>query len=129
MTVLMIGYEGLRVLAFDLVSFVVQLVVGTIILAPVLWLAGRALVGKDKAKFTDAVWIVVLGIIVGTVFGVLNLGLVGLVVQLILWLYLVKHFFDCGWLMAFVIAIVAVVIFAVIAVILGIIGFALITFI
>ena len=119
----------MRVLAFDLVSFVVQLVVGTIILAPVLWLAGRALVGKDKAKLTDAVWIVVLGIIVGSIFGALNLGLVGLVIQLILWLYLIKHFFDCGWLMAFVIAIVAVIIFAVIAVILGIIGFALITFI
>lgn len=107
----------------------IQLVVSTIILAPVLWLAGRALVGKDKAKFTDAVWIVVLGIVIGTILGALNLGLLGLIIQLILWLYLIKHFFDCGWLMAFVIAIVAVIIFAVIAIILGIIGFALITFI
>jgi hypothetical protein len=112
-----------------LVAFVIQLVVATIVLAPVLWLAGRALVGKDKAKFTDAVWIVVLGIVIGTVFGALNLGLIGLIIQLILWLYLIKHFFDCGWLMAFVIAIVAVVIFAVIAIILGLIGFAVITFI
>jgi hypothetical protein len=41
----------------------------------------------------------------------------------------VKHFFDCGWLKALVIAIVAIIIFALIAVILGLIGFALITWI
>lgn len=116
-------------MAFDLVAFVIHLVVATIVLAPVLWLAGRALVGKDKAKFTDAIWIVVLGVIVGAIFGVLNFGWVGAIVQLILWLYLIKHFFDCGWLIAFVIAIVAVIIVVILAVILGLIGFALITFI
>jgi hypothetical protein len=41
----------------------------------------------------------------------------------------VKHFFDCGWLKALVIAIVAIIIFALIAIILGLIGFALITWI
>ena len=39
----------------DLVGLLVQIVVGIIVLAPVLWLAGRALVGKEKAKFLDAV--------------------------------------------------------------------------
>jgi len=29
----------------------IQIVVGTVIIAPVLWLAGRALVGREKAKF------------------------------------------------------------------------------
>lgn len=42
----------------DLVALLIQIVVSTVILAPVLWLAGRALVGKEKAKFLDAVWIV-----------------------------------------------------------------------
>jgi hypothetical protein len=47
----------------------------------------------------------------------------------VIWLYLVKHFFDCGWLKALVIAIVTIIIFALIAIILGLIGFALITWI
>ena len=39
----------------------IQIVVNIVILAPVLWIAGRLFVGKDKAKFMDALWIVVLG--------------------------------------------------------------------
>ena len=118
-------------MAFDLIAFAIHVVVSTIILSPVLWLSGRALVGKDKAKFTDAVWIVVIGIVIGAIFGALVPfgGIIGSIIQLIIWLYLVKHFFDCGWLKALVIAIVAIIIFAIIAIILGLIGFALITFI
>lgn len=116
-------------MAFNLVAFVVNLVVTTIVLAPVLWFVGRIFVGKDKAKFTDAIWIVGLGIIVGAFFGVLNLAIAGSIVQLILWLYLIKHFFDCGWLKALLIAIIAVVVFVMLAVILAVIGYALVTFI
>jgi hypothetical protein len=46
---------------------------------------------------------------------------IGLVIMFIVWLALIKHFFDCGWLKALVIAVVAVVIFAIIIAILGII--------
>jgi hypothetical protein len=38
----------------DLVALLIQIVVSTIILAPVLWLAGRALVGKEKAIIKQA---------------------------------------------------------------------------
>jgi hypothetical protein len=110
----------------DLIALLIQIVVGTIIIAPVLWLAGRALVGKEKAKFLDAVWIVLLGTVIGAVVGAFVGGLVGglvaAVVMFIVWLALIKHFFDCGWLMAFAIAIIAVIIFVVIGVILAIIG-------
>jgi hypothetical protein len=44
--------------------------------------------------------------------------------MLIVWLALIKHFFDCGWLKALLIAIVAVVIFIVIVIVLAILGFA-----
>ncbi|MCJ7634755.1 hypothetical protein MUP77_20485, partial [Candidatus Bathyarchaeota archaeon] len=83
-------------MAFNLVALIINLIISTIILAPVLWLAGRALVGKQKAKFTDAIIIVVIGIVVGAIFGALvpNGGIIGLIIQLIIWLYLVKHFFD-----------------------------------
>ena len=105
----------------DLVALLIQIIVGTVILAPVLWLAGRALVGKEKAKFLDAVWIILLGTVIGAVVNALIGGLVAAVILFIVWLALIKHFFDCGWLMAFAIAIIAVIIFVVIAVILGVI--------
>jgi hypothetical protein len=112
----------------DLIALLIQIVVGTVIIAPVLWLAGRALVGKEKAKFLDAVWIVLLGTVIGAVVGALVGGFGGLVaavIMFIIWLALIKHFFDCGWLMAFAIAIIAVIIFVVIVAILAVIGIGL----
>jgi hypothetical protein len=46
---------------------------------------------------------------------------------LIIWLALVKHFFDCGWLKALTITIVAVLIFIAIAVVLALIGIAIVS--
>ena len=105
----------------DLVALLIQIVVGTIIIAPILWLAGRALVGKEKAKFLDAIWIVLLGTIIGAVVGAFGYGLVAAVIMFVVWLALIKHFFDCGWLMALAIAIIAVIIFLVVSVVLGIV--------
>jgi hypothetical protein len=51
----------------NLMALVVNIIVNVIVLSPVLWIAGRLLVGKDKAKFTDALWIVVLGTVIGAV--------------------------------------------------------------
>jgi hypothetical protein len=106
----------------DLVALLIQIVVGVIVVSPVLWLVGRALVGKDKAKFTDAIWIVVLGTVIGAVVGFFVGSLISAVIMFVVWLALIKHFFDCGWLKAFLIAVVAVIIFIVIVAILAIIG-------
>jgi len=106
----------------DLVALLIQIVVGIIVVAPILWLVGRALVGKEKAKFTDAIWIVVLGTIIGAVVGVFVGSLIAAVIMFVVWLALIKHFFDCGWLKAFVIAVIAVIIFIIIVAILAIIG-------
>jgi hypothetical protein len=114
--------EGQMIGEIDLIGLLIQIVVSIIVLAPVLWLAGRALVGKEKAKFLDAVWIVALGTIIGAVVGALIGGLIAAVIMFIVWLALIKHFFDCGWLMAFVIAIIAVIIFIIIVAILAFIG-------
>jgi hypothetical protein len=116
----------------DLVALLIQIVVGTIIIAPILWLAGRALVGKEKAKFTDAIWIVLLGIVIGAVVGALIGGLGGLiaaVIMFVIWLALIKHFFDCGWIMALAIAIIAVIFFVVIVAVLAFIGIGVLAFI
>ena len=109
-------------MAFNLDILLIQIVVNIIIIAPVLWLAGRILVGSNKAKFVDAVWIVVLGTVISTVFNSLFSGIIASVILFIILLGLVKHFFDCGWMKAFAISIVAVIIFAVIIALLALIG-------
>ncbi len=114
-----------RLVEMDLVALLIQIVVGTVLVAPALWLAGRGLVGREKAKFLDAVWIVLLGTVIGAVVGALVGGLIAAVIMLIVWLALIKHFFDCGWLMAFAIAIIAVIIFMVIVAILTLVGIGL----
>jgi hypothetical protein len=106
-----------------LINLIINVIVPTIILSPVLWLAGRALVGKEKAKFTDAVWIIFTGTLFGSIFSAIFIGIIASIIQLIVWLALVKHFFDCGWLMALAISILAVIVFIAIAIILGLIGF------
>jgi len=110
----------------DIVGLLISIVVAIIIVAPILWLVGRALVGKQKAKFTDAIWIVVLGVVIGAIVGIFVGGLIAAVIMFIIWLALIKHFFDCGWLMAFAIAIVVVIVFLIILAILALVGIAII---
>lgn len=106
----------------DIISVLIQIVVAIIVVAPILWLVGRALAGKKNAKFTDAIWIVVLGIVIGSIVGWLIGGIIASIIMFVVWLALIKHFFDCGWLKAFAIALVAVVVFVIIAFVLALIG-------
>jgi hypothetical protein len=111
----------------DLVAILINIVVNTLILAPFLWVSGRSLVGKDKAKFLDAIWIVLLGTIINAAITAFFPGLVALIIVFIVWLGLIKHFFDCGWIMALAIALVAVVIMFVVGIILlAILGLAIV---
>lgn len=107
---------------FDVVSALIGLVATIVVLVvfvvPALWIAGRLLAGKQKAKFTDALWIVVIGAVVlyffdffvGYLPSSVLLTLLGYAVLLVIWLGLVKHFFDCGWLKALAISIIALII-------------------
>jgi hypothetical protein len=117
----------------DLIGLLIEIVVAIIVVAPILWLVGRALAGKQNAKFTDAIWIVVLGIVIGAILGaVLGIilsaflgGLISAVIMFFVWLVLIKHFFDCGWLKAFAIAVISVFVFVIIVAVLAIIGIGL----
>jgi len=105
-----------------IVNLIITIIVNIIVLAPVLWISGRFLAGKDKAKFTDALWIVVLGTVISIIFqGIFELGIISSIILLIILLGLVKHFFDTGWLKALIIAIVAAIIWIVIGVIIAVI--------
>ena len=113
----------MRDLAFvNLDVLALHVIVNVIFLGPVLWLAGRLLVGKEKAKFTDAIWIAALGTIIGSVLGYLFSGIIATIVVIVLWLALIKKFFDCGWAKAFLIALITAVIFIVIGAVLVLLG-------
>ncbi|MCP8306688.1 MAG: hypothetical protein H3Z49_06275 [archaeon] len=116
-------------MAINLEALVINIIVSIIILSPVLWLSGRAIVGKEKAKFTDAILIIAIGTVVGTFFGAYFSGIIASIIQLIIWLLIVKYFFDCGWLQALAISIIAIIIFIIIVTLLGLIGFVLFSFI
>jgi len=104
-------------------TLLIDIVIKIIILAPALWISGRALVGKEEAKFLDAVWIIILGTLVGGIFSYFEIsGIIALLIQLVIWLGLVKHFFDTDWIKAFVISVLAIIILIVIDFILGLIG-------
>jgi len=113
----------------NLEALVINILISTIFVSPVLWLAGRTLVGKEKAKFSDAIITVFIGTVVGALFGVFFVGLLASLIQLIIWLALVKHFFDCGWIQALAISIIAIVFFVIIAVVFGFLGLAIFSFI
>jgi hypothetical protein len=106
----------------NLIGLLISIIVSEIIVTPILWLVGRILVGKQKAKYTDAIWIVFLGIVIGTVIGSFVHGIVGALIMLIIWLALIKHFFDCGWLKALAISILAVIVFLIIIIVLAFVG-------
>jgi len=75
------------------------------------------------------VFTVIIGTVVGAIFGYFFTGFIAAIIQFILWLVIVRHFFDCGWLKALAISILTVVIFVMIAVILGLVGFAVLSFV
>ena len=108
-------------MAINLDTLLITIVVNIIVLSPVLWIAGRLLAGKDKAKFTDALWIVILGTVINGIFSYFFSGIIAWIIVLFIWLALVKHFFDTGWLKAFAIVVVAILIAIVIGVIIAII--------
>ena len=106
----------------DYISLLIQIVVAAVILAPVLWIVGKLFVGRDKAKFTDALWIGVLGVVIGAIVGFLLPGwgaLLGILIMIVVWIALISHFFDCGWLKAIVIAVIAGIIYLIISLILS----------
>jgi predicted lysophospholipase L1 biosynthesis ABC-type transport system permease subunit len=113
----------------ELINLAIQILINVIVLSPVLWISGRLLAGKEKAKFTDAIWIVFLGTLIGIGFnyflaeslGFIT-GIIASIIMLIIWLGLVKHFFDCGWLKALAISIITLIILIIIVMLLAIIG-------
>ncbi len=100
-----------------LVSFVVSLLV----LTAVFYIAGAIVVGRERATLSDAFVISLLGTVVNSICLVFFHPLVGLILSLIIWLLLIRRYYETGWLGALAVGILAAIVSLVVLVILGII--------
>jgi hypothetical protein len=100
-----------------LISFVVNLLVLTV----VFYIAGVIVVGRKRALLSDAFVISLLGTVVNSICLVFFPPLIGLILSLIIWLLLIRRYYETGWLGALAVGILAVIVSVVVLVILGII--------
>jgi len=112
------------------ISFIVNLIV----LSVVLYVAGLIVVGGKRARFLDAFVIALLGTVISTFFMVflteipllkfdsrritMGAGL-GLLLSFVAYLFLIRYYYETGWLGALAVAILAVVVFIVFTAILS----------
>jgi hypothetical protein len=106
----LIGQELTEPVVGQLLNFIIGLIVLTI----VFYTAGRAVVGKKRALFSDAFVISLLGTIVANIVTLFMPPLIGLILSLVIWLLLIKHYYETGWLGALAVAILAAIIYVVI---------------
>jgi len=123
--------EPLTRLLFEFIAFIVKLIVLTI----VFYIAGVLIVGKKRALLSDAFIIALLGIVTSTFFMAFIPGLViftfnshkfgfgsglGLIISFFVYLLLIRHYYETGWLGALAVAILAVIVFVVLAFLLAV---------
>lgn len=108
--------KGLDIL-FAFVLFFTELLVLTV----VLYIAGLIVVGKRRALFSDAFVISLLGTILSIIFAVLLPGWLTLLVSILVWLLLIKRFYETGWLGALAVGILAIIVYLAILIILALI--------
>lgn len=109
----------------DILGIIIHLIIAGIIGGIFVWLAGKAL-GAPKATYWNGILTVISAIILTDVIGYF-LGRAGwllIIIQLVVILLLIKHFFGVGWLKAIVIAVLAVVILAIVIIVLAYLGIA-----
>ena len=108
-----------------LIGFLVVFIIYLLVIGFVLWLAGEIVVGR-RVTFGEALGVAAVGtFLVGGVIFFIG-GLLGVLLGLLIFLLLVKHYFRTGWLGAMGVGIMAIIVGVVIAFIFGI---ALIAFI
>jgi len=113
----MIPSIGLGDLGGTLLGFILLFIIYLIVIGFVLWLAGEIVVGR-RVTFGEALAIAGVGtFLVGA--SIAFLGLIGLLLGLVIFLLLVKHYFKTGWLGAIGVGIMAIVVLVVLTFVLG----------
>ena len=110
-----------------LLAVLVGFLIGLVIIGGVIYVAGRMVVG-ERARLGSAVTIAFLGVVLGGLIGII-LPVIGWIIALVVWIYLIKRFFSCGWPAAFGVGLLAVIIWVVIWIVLAaIVGIGLLAF-
>jgi len=123
--------EPLARLLLEFIAFIVKLLV----LTSVFYVAGVLIVGRKRALFSDAFIIALLGTVISTFFMAFLPGMtlftfdshrfgighgLGLLISFFVYLLLIRHYYETGWLGALAVAMLAVIIFVVLAFILAV---------
>lgn len=106
---------------------IIQIVIGLIVSAPALWYVGKWRVGPQKAKFSDAIWISLLGTIINAAISSYIGGGIGSILQLLVNLYLIKEYYETDWVNSFIISMAAVLLVFIVFTVLGVLGILVIT--
>jgi len=94
-------------LLFAIIAFIVRLITLTV----VFYISGIVVVGKRRALFSDAIVISLLGTAVGIICdSIFPSSLIGAIFSLFVWLLLIRHYYETGWLGALAVGILAVII-------------------
>jgi hypothetical protein len=109
--------SGEAELLFAIVLFIMNLIILTI----VFYVAGVIVVGKRRALFSDAFVISLLGTIVMSICLQFFGFVVGGILSLIVWLLLIRHYYETGWLGALAVGIMALIVTVVVLVILSLV--------
>jgi hypothetical protein len=109
----------------DILGIIIDLVVAGLIGGIFVWLAGKAL-GAPKASYYHGILTVISAIIVRDIINYFlgGLGWVATIIELIIILLLIKHFFAVGWIKAVIIAVLAVILLIVVIFVLALVGIA-----
>src|SRR5436309_1354728 len=105
-----------------LIGFLIVFIIYLLVIGFVLWLAGEIVVGR-RVTFGEALGIAGVGtFLVGATIAFLA-SLIGILLGLLVFLLLVKHYFKTGWLGALGVGIMAIVVGVVIFFLLGELSF------
>ena len=106
--------SGLTEILFFILSFAIIFAVMSV----VFYLAGNVVVGRSRANFKDAFAISVLGTLVLIVCVSVFILEVAMVLALIAWLLLVRHYYETGFLGSIAVGLTSVIVAAAILVVL-----------
>jgi len=109
-------------LGSTILIFIIVFLIEMLILSVVIYIAGLMVVGGRKATFSDAFKISFLGTVLGGfIYAAISLfvPLIGIIVYILIWLALMKKYFETGWLGAIAIGILAVIVALALFIIVG----------
>jgi len=111
-------------LGFAILIAIAIFIIQVLILSVVIYIAGLMVVGGRRATFGDAFKISLLGTVLGgLIYAAISffVPLVGLIVYILVWLALIKQYFETGWLNALAIGILAIIVALILLIIVALI--------